>query len=279
MDSFTYLVAGVPDTDARELTRARPFAGGVSVRRSSLDLPGRHGTTPGAGAVVFDDGKLALTWELTADTFDAVEAERLGLMAMLGAPGDLIVTRRVGAVDQTAAHRLVSISDTDADSGTSMVTVTAVLSAPGVFWRGVEATSDPIAATAGTIAAEVPILAGCTAPVGDAVVRTTGPATGVTVRDLATGTGLSWVGTLALGAYVFMDAASLRAWTTTDPDAWAPSGTDVTSGLDYPTDGPLQLWPVMTGTDPTDRRVSVALGGSGRGATTAVTFRARPAYL
>lgn len=200
-------------------------------------------------------------------------------MAMLGWPGDLMVTRRVGTVDQTAAHRLVSLSDTESEHGTSMVTVTAVLTAPGVFWRGVEATSDPIAATAGTIATEVPILAGCTAPVGDAVIRWTAPATAVSVRDLATGSGLSWSGSLAAGSYLFMDAAALRAWMTTDADAWAPAGTDATSGLDYPTGGPLQMWPAMFGMDPTDRRVTVALGGSGRGASTAVTFRARPAYL
>ena len=279
MDEFTYLVAGVPDTAARELTRARPFSGPITVRRSVLDLPGRHGTTPSGGPVIFDDSKLSLTWELQAPTWAALEVERLALMALLGAPGDIVVTRRIGSVDLAAAHRLVSATGMESDTGMPLATVTAVLSAPGVFWRGQEFTSEPVAASAGTVTLEVPELAGSTAPVADAVVRASGPLTSVSLNDVPSGTGLSWSGSLSVGAFLFMDARTLRAWTSTDGAAWTGSATDATGGIDYPPAGPLQLWPAMTATDPTDRRVSITVDGTGRGSGTAVAVRARPAYL
>ena len=55
-------------------------------------------------------------------------------------------------------------------------------------------------------------------------------------------TGLDFQGTVAAGTYVFLNAETLRAHTSTNPESW-DTGTDVSGNLDYPPAGPLQITP------------------------------------
>lgn len=277
-DEYSWLVSGVVDTDNRQLTRAVPFGVGGSVRRSVLTLPAAHGTVP-AGSLWWDERKVPIEWELVADTWSGLDVERAALLGLLSGPGDLVLTRRVGAVDQVATCRLESLTDAEADTAGPLTTVTAVLALTAPFFRGVVASSSSIAAASGVVVGEVDSLAGCTAPVVDAVVRVAGPAASVSATDVPSGTGLSWAGSLPVGSYLYLDAASLAGWVSTSASQWTAGGTSVSPAVDYPPAGPLQLWPVMQGVDPTDRRVKVSIDGTGRGASTAVVVRARPAYM
>ena len=274
-DTYTYLVGGVSDTERRMLTQVTALHAGVSTRTTALAVPGVHGAQH-SERVTFDPPSIAMEWELVAPSWSDLDQEHAVLAGLLARPGDVELTRRVldvvgVATDQHASARLKSIAEIKGSTASPLILVTALLELPSVFWRGAVVTSAPIAATTDT-SAVVPSLNGSTAPVVDAVLRVTGPAASIDVRDPATGTGLSWTGTLTAGQYLYLDAAQLRAWTTTSASAWAATESDVSTGLDYPAPGPLELWP-------TNRTVSVAVTGTGRSATTALAVRAAPAYL
>lgn len=280
MSTYTYLLAGVPDTEQRMLTRTTALHAGVTVRATAVVVPGIHGATPGGG-VVFDAGLLTMEWELIASSWDGLDVEYATLLALLGQPGGVEITRR--AIDDTVAHdttaiaRLKSISEPHADAASPLTTVTVVLDLPDVFWRGTIATS-PQAPASGDTVTEVTSLAGSSAPVVDAVVRVSGPATALQILDVASGTGLSWSGALPEGEYLYLDAATLRAWRSTSWSEWAPGAADESLGLDYPGPGPLEIWP-LPGAAPEQRTPRLSVSGAGRGSSTALAVRAAPAYL
>ena len=97
------------------------------------------------------------------------------------------------------------------------------------------------------------------APVPDAILRFPATATAATFTDQVSGTGISWQGTAGSG-YVYVDAATLTAWRSTNADAWN-GGTSI-GGVDYPSAGPLQLTPALDG--------SYVLGSSLTGVTDGV---------
>lgn len=271
--SVAYAIDGIADTPARALTMASLFSPGVTVRRQSLPLPGRHGAVP-AGAVVFQEPTLALEWELTASTWAGLEEERAQLSLLLARPGDLQVTRTVGT-PCTARARLVSIGEGTTVTASPLLVVPVVLALPDVFLRGdvVTTVSYPVPSAGSAIVA-----LGGSAPIADAKVRVTGPATSVTVTDQTSGTGLSWTGALAAGQYLYLDAAALTARISSSGSAWDSGGTDASAGLDYPAAGPLQLWPQMN-LAPSARLVVVAASGTGTSGATQFVVQARPAWL
>ena len=279
MTSVTYLVDGVGDGARRQLTGQSEYRPAVSTRGDLIVVPGRHGAVP-AGVARLEASTLALEWEVWGATATQMEAEREALVSLLAHPAGVTITRRLdGAGGQVAAARLKSIGAGTAQYATPLTVVPAVFEIPAGVWRDAAATTTAAVAAATDVTAALTALAGGSAPITDAVVRVQGPATGITVTDVVSGTGLSWTGALAAGEYLFMDAAALTARRTTSSTAWDAGGTAVSGTLDYPAAGPLLLWPRMAATDPTDRRVTIRVTGTGRAATTAVTIRARRAYL
>lgn len=272
--TLAYTIDGIADTAGRALTKATLFSPGATVRRTSLPLPGRHGAVP-AGAVVFDEPTLALEWELVASTWDGLEEERVQLSLLLARPGDLQVVRTVAPASGSARARLVSIGEATAEAASPMLVVPAVLALPDVFFRGALVTT--VAYPVPSAGAAIVALGG-SAPIADAKVRVTGPATSVTITDVTSTTGLSWTGALPAGQYLYLDAATLTARLSASSTAWDSGGTDVSAGLDYPAPGPLQLWPQMNAV-PSARRVVVAAAGTGITGATQFTVQARPAYL
>lgn len=247
---------------------------GVTVRRTSVQVPGRHGVIP-AGMVEYDEPTVAMTLGCHGLTEADVEASVWGLHGVLGGPGSLALTRTVGGLVTTAHARLVSVAHEHVGAGYDRAV--ALLAVPGVFWRGEPIASVPAPASGGRI--ELPALAGSTAPVADAVVQVAGPLTSVQVACPVSGTGLSWAGSLPAGSYLYLDAAGVTARVSPSASAWETGGAPASSGLDYPAAGVLSLWPAMHAGDPADRRVHVTVTGAGHTAATTVAVRARPAYL
>lgn len=275
VDDITWSLSGV-DALRWGLQSVSMWRPPVTVRRSTLEVPGRHGALA-LGLPVFEAPTVALTLWVHAPTQAAIEAATMELLAVLTAPG-LTLSRTSGSLVCSAPASLVSVTP-DEFRTAAEATFEIVLSVPGAFLRDLAPiTSAPIAAAADVTAAAA-ALAGGTAPITDAVVRVQGPCTAVQVVDVVTGTGLSWSGVLGSAEYVFLDAGALTARRGTSATAWASGGTAVSGALDYPAAGPLALWPRMAAADPTDRPVTVKVTGGGRGPTTAVTIHARRAYL
>lgn len=148
---------------------------------------------------------------------------------------------------------------------------------PGTFFRAAAWTSADLAFAADLTMAELSGLSGSTAPIGDATIRVTGPATSVTVTDPTTGAGITWSGSLAAGQYLFMRPRPLSARISSLSSEWTSGGTDVSTGLDFPAAGRLQLWPVVQSA--TVRKVLINATGDGRTTATKLAVQAQGAYL
>jgi len=271
---MTYAINGVADSRWTVLS-ATTWRPPVTVGGSVVAVPGRHGVIrPSLPRFEEPTVTIQLAFNGTTSQLEAFYAE---LVSLLTAPG-LVLTRKDDGGDRAAAARLVTITEPEFYHGRAAI-VTAVLAIPGVFFRGASTDSSTIFLTSGTTM-EIATLAGSTAPVTDAVLRLNGPITSFSITDVVTGTGLSWaLDNVATGAYLYLDAGSLQAWKSTSASQWTPGGTDVTSGLDYPAAGPLQLFPRMQSANPTDRRVKVLINGSGFATSSAMVVRAAPAYF
>lgn len=207
----------------------------VSVRATTVEVPGRHGSIS-VGLPVFDEplATLQLAPLASAGSLDGAVAD---LMATLAAPS-LVLERMTDGRTEEAAARLVSASPGEVWVAGRFARVTVVLALPQVFFRDLAAQSIPLDAGVQGI---VDVGSG---PIGDAVVRF--PATGAALKsltDVTTSTGISV--SFSGAGYVFVDCGSLQAWATGDADAWAPTGSDLTSLVGYPGRGPLQLWPIL----------------------------------
>jgi hypothetical protein len=250
----------------------------VVTRRSSLVIPGRHGSLPNGRPPVFEEATAILEMLLRGET-PSLEAAANELVGLLGAPG-LVLGRTVDGAASSAPADLINVTPTDhhlAGAGTA-ARFSVQLTVPSVFLRAASADSTPTVVTNG---ATVPVahLAAGTAPVTDAILRLVGPLDQIEVLDQVTGTGVSWTGTLDAGEYLFLNAASLTARVSSTATDWTSGGTNESTTLSYPGAGPLQIWPRMAGVDPAVRAANLTVNGVGFDATTALTVRAAPAYL
>lgn len=89
-------------------------------------------------------------------------------------------------------------------------------------------------------------------------------------------TGLSYQGSVPAGTFVFLNADTLRAHTSTNPQAW-DTGTDVSGNLDYPPAGPLQITPSAQ-TDGTHYTVAYTLPAA-KNVPDAVAIRAERKFI
>lgn len=248
----------------------------VTRRRDVSTVPNRHGSQTTGKPPVYEEASASLELLCKGEMVE-LEAAANELTALLTAPG-LTLGRYSGGLVTSAAAEFVSLSPGQfvPDVGAFF---TALLAVPGVFMRRAVATSAPATVVSAGTEVTVATLARSTGPITDAVLRFTGPATSVAVVDDGYGTGLSWTGNLPAGQYLYLDARALTAWISTSATDWAAAGTVVTSGLDYPPPGVLQIQPRMEGTDPADLRCKLTVSGAGFAGTTALAVRAAPSYL
>lgn len=249
----------------------------VGTRRRAVVVPGRHGTLSPT-LPEFEEPIVRLTCRTlpTLTTHTTIAAAVDALTALVTQPAPTL-TRISAGVTASARAELVSI--TSDDFSISLRAVTTVLFAiPGVFLSETATVGTDLAFSADLVSAEVSHLAGLTGPVGDAVVRITGPATNPAVTNPITGTGISWTGVVPAGQYLFMSAATLTARLSAASGDWLAGGTPVTATVSYPPAGGLQLWPTVSPT-PTDRKALLSATATGKSAATKLAVRAGRWFL
>lgn len=277
MTGLGWSVSGV-DGRRWRVQRGNLWRPPVSVRRNVVEVPGRHGALGARRAPVFAEPTLNLRFAPLQDDHVDLEAAVNELTAVLTAP-EVAVTRLSGGLETSAVVELVSIGHERPGAQIPYATVDAVLAVPGVFFRGSESSSGEVSVSNGATVS-VSHLGEGTGPVGDAIFRFRGPLTSVGVTDEATGTGISWEGSLTKDQYLYLHPDSLSARRSTGSSAWASGGTDVTGGVDYPPSGVLQAWPVMVdASEPGVRDVRLRVEGNGFGSTSSLVVRGAPAYL
>ena len=225
----SWLVDGVNLETTFGLERSTTWRPPVSARNAVVEVPGRHGSVT-SGLASFES--CTVTFELVPNvaTEAALEATAAQLQALFARPAGVTLSRVSGGVTATATARLVSLTQGDVSLASGWASFTAVLTVPGVTFRGTVVNSAPLDANGNTTVA-LPTLAGSSAPIRDAILRLSGPATSFSWTCPTSGTGISWAGTLAAGSYLYVDAASLTAWITTSASAWTITGTVETSRL------------------------------------------------
>lgn len=248
----------------------------ITTRRTNVEIPGRHGSLPG-GLPVLGESTVTITTNPGAASQAELESAVATIQALLTQP--VVTLSRVAAgVEVSARAELVSITP-GRHTPHAWAELTAILAVPAPFFR--EPPSLSLVSSSWT--ADIPSLsldrlAGSSGPIGDAIVRVGGPATSVAVTDLLSATGISWSGVLASGDWLYLSPRLCRAWIVDDYEAWEPTGTDVSGGLDWPAAGRLQLWPQVTALAvPT--RITVSAVGAGRAAGTTLAIRAGRCYL
>lgn len=247
--------------DRWHLGRATKRRALPDVRGISVSTPARHGQVfiPGAP---YAPSTMALSLIVTDRDSVGVpggpvqaEANLEQLFALLSSPSRLFrIEHHVSTTVSRVAYGEVTASADPELLGfrADLYRLALIVTVPGVFWSdgsGPKVVQGPASTASGTLA--LPALSGGSAPVTDAIVRLLGPFNGkASVTDQRSGTGLSWQGTLPTSQYLYLNATTLKAHTSTSATAWT-AGTDVSANLDYPPVGPLQLTPTVTVTGTT----------------------------
>ncbi len=247
----------------------------VAVRRSPLVIPGVHGTVRGR-LPVYDEPQVTIAPKWRVANQAELEERVNQMQALLGQP-TLTLSRVSGGVETSAAVELVSITPAEfvvADTATC----TILLAVPGVFFRGAVATGTDLAFSANLTNAEpLAALSASTGPIGDAILRVTGPCTNPSISDPNTGTGMYYTGTVPAGQYLYLCARPMVARISTSAAAWLSGGSDVSSLAGFPAAGRLQLWPVVQSS--TVRKILLSATGSSRTSATKLAIRGQAAYL
>ncbi|SEU46631.1 hypothetical protein [Nonomuraea wenchangensis] len=291
----SYTLDGVPlDHPAgcwklKKGTQRRPLPGARAVR---VSVPGRAGELPITG-LDHEITSFSLVFTVTGATptggdggFAQLETNLEALAAMLGVRHRLMSLRyQAGAIVRVADVTVVAASEPELRVGAARARLTAVVEVPGVYWR--DETTATWQGAANTADQPIATLAGSTAPVTDALIRVTGPATNITVRDVAT---QGAVGLLAAGANsitaserLLIDAAAMRAAIVTT-DTWdLAGGTDRTGVISVFGPGSASRWihltPAMAVGDPFSRAVLISCTATGTTAASKLEVRARRSYL
>lgn len=276
MASWSINGLAVSDALGLHLLRETTWALSTTVRQNPTEQAGEHGSTQ-TGLPTYESSTVTMSALAVASSEAAVEAAIAQFKALCGSP--TLVLTRTGA-DGVAAGgvaRLVSVTPADWQPGAWSVRIVALFTITGVFLRGPSWTSYDLAAQSDITAVELTGLSTSTAPIGDVTMRITGPCTNPYVSDPSTGTGLSYIGTVAAGQYLFMSARPLSARLSSSSADWLSGGSDVSAALTYPAAGRLQLWPAVQ--TATTRKVLISMTGSGRTSATKLTVRGQGAYL
>mgnify|MGYP000217160645 FL=1 len=231
-----------------------------------VTVPGVHGiTVPPLPPVV---GQRTLTMKIGC-AGSAGWAETRRVLRLLTMPR-LVLTRRMPdqPMDRCTEVVLTSLS---ADDTTlyRYTRYTAVFSMTSPFWRapdptlaalpddgvllGAAAIPGPATRWEGEPNNSVSVLTpdGCPdgyqsdAPIDDMIIRVPKGGDAMTLTDPTSGTSVTWSGKTTSG-YLYVDPQRLHAWTSGNATAWT-GGADVTAGLDYGANGPLQIWPDAAG--------------------------------
>lgn len=234
MSDLDYRLNGVALSSANcVVTLGSTWLAAVSPVRSKLSVPGMHGTVHSPLPPVFDEREVTIKFGVGGPAY-ASETDRIAYLCTLP---QLVLSRTVDGVTQSAVVELSSLAE-DGDTVLGNVArFTAVFALPGVWWRG-EARNVSLPLTGGQLLAS----GVCSAPLSNVVFRLPKGATSASITDPVSGTGVSFGGAPDADRYTFVDSMSLSAWRSDDGSMWDPTGDDVSASVDYPANGPLVVF-------------------------------------
>lgn len=248
----TYKINGIPLDDPD----GRWYLENATTRRALPAPRSTAGTTPGRDGETYTPGDrlaaptLGLTLIVTDRDFNGApsgpaQTERnLEMITGIIYTREIVVEHFIGAQERSARARISSGTTPVAlDNRLTRYRLAIALTIPDVFWaeRTAGLTEAPLPNVSSTVA--IPHLTGANAPISDAIIRIRGPFNG-NVRiwnSIGADTGIFWTGEVITNAYLFINAATLRAWQSGVPNSWLSTGQP--DGVDYPPRGPLELTP------------------------------------
>lgn len=185
-----------------------------SPRLESTDVPFRSGIIDGAGLKV---GTFKVTVAFMVEGVDRTDLDRnfQALMARLRASNKLATLQHhpAGVSPREALVRLVSVSQPSWRYGEWAIDTTVVFEAVEGVWRDTT--------TIETQLDDLSRLAGGAAPISDAVLKLKPTANTVTIKDVTSGTSLTWRGTMESDQRLLVDVGKYSAWRQVS-ERWYP---------------------------------------------------------
>ena len=185
-----------------------------SPRLESTDVPFRSGIIDGAGLKV---GTFKVTVAFMVEGADRADLDRnfQALMAVLRASNKLATLQHhpAGVSPREALVRLVSVSQPSWRYGEWVIDTTVVFEAVEGVWRDTT--------TIETQLDDLSRLAGGAAPISDAVLKLKPTANTVTIKDVTSGTSLTWRGTMESDQRLLVDVGKYSAWRQVS-ERWYP---------------------------------------------------------
>lgn len=262
-----YSIDGISLHDAARGWYVRPkserFAR-VTVERSSLSVPLRHGVV----------GGLPTTFGATSFgiVVNVPRADVESLKALLSRPGAKLSPS--DAPGREAAFELMSLDHEEKGARGPYVDVTAIVRLPGAFWRDKIETTAPAVAL-GSASVTTTAFAGLSAPIADAQVRVIGT-TGLRVTD-SSGAWFEYQPQIPSGKALIFVADKGIARIQTAALGWDDWETDVSGSIDFGGPrGSFELTPSFT--DPATRIASLTVTSTARSGAS-IQLRGKGAYL
>lgn len=207
-----------------------------SPRLESTDVPFRSGIIDGAGLKV---GTFKVTVAFMVEGADRADLDRnfQALMARLRASNKLATLQHhpAGVSPREALVRLVSVSQPSWRYGEWVIDTTVVFEAVEGVWRDTT--------TIETQLDDLSRLAGGAAPISDAVLKLKPTANTVAIKDVTSGTSLTWRGTMESDQRLLVDVGKYSAWRQVS-ERWYPlqGAFDASAEISMSPEG-LQLTP------------------------------------
>lgn len=185
-----------------------------SPRLESTDVPFRSGIIDGVGLKV---GTFKVTVAFMVEGADRADLDRnfQALMARLRASNKLATLQHhpAGVSPREALVRLVSVSQPSWRYGEWVIDTTVVFEAVEGVWRDTT--------TIDTQLDDLSRLAGGAAPISDAILKLKPTANTVTIKDVTSGTSLTWRGTVESDQRLLIDVGKYSAWRQVS-ERWYP---------------------------------------------------------
>lgn len=185
-----------------------------SPRLESTEVPFRSGIIDGAGQKV---GTFKVTVAFMVEGVDRADLDRnfQALMAVLRASNKLATLQHhpAGVSPREALVRLVSVSQPSWRYGEWVIDATVVFEAVEGVWRDTT--------TIETQLDDLSRLAGGAAPISDVVLKLKPTANTVTIKDVTSGTSLTWRGTMESDQRLLIDVGKYSAWRQVS-ERWYP---------------------------------------------------------
>lgn len=183
-------------------------------RLTSTEVPFRSGVIDGAGGKV-GTFKVTVVFMVEGESRGDLDRNWQALMARLRNSGQLarLQHRPTGGAPKEAVVRLVSVSQPQWRYGEWAIDTTVVFEAVEGVWKDETAVEVPLT--------DLSRLDGGSAPITDALLKLTPTGNTCTIVDQASGTSLTWRGTMESSQRLLIDVGKYSAWRQVS-ERWYP---------------------------------------------------------